>query len=196
MLERWPAVSTRVCSILHHLFSPGLLPQVIEWPICMKMFITALFCVIALCAASPLGAAPIAQIGKPAPQFAFTALDGNRLTSTQFSGHPVFLNFFATWCPPCKLELPNIVKSYPTYKARVLYVGVDQEESPALVKPFLKQYSIDYLVGIDQGSVADAFGVAALPQSVFIDRSGIVRAIWRGYMPPNVFASDMALITH
>jgi cytochrome c biogenesis protein CcmG, thiol:disulfide interchange protein DsbE len=162
----------------------------------MKIFLAAFVCATTLAAALPLHAAQIAQVGKSAPEFAFTGLDGNRLTSKQFSGHPVFLNFFATWCPPCKLELPNIVKSYPTYKARVVYVGVDQQESPALVKPFLKQYSIAYLVGIDEGSVADAFGVAALPQSVFIDRNGVVRAIWRGYMPPNVFATDMALITH
>lgn len=162
----------------------------------MKILLAAIVCAVWVAGPLPLSAAQIAQVGKAAPSFAFTSLDGNRLTSKQFTGHPVFLNFFATWCPPCKLELPNIVKSYPTYKARVTYVGVDQEESPDLVKPFLKQYAIQYLVGIDEGSVAGAFGVAALPQSVFIDRAGIVRAIWRGYMPPNIFASDMALITH
>jgi cytochrome c biogenesis protein CcmG, thiol:disulfide interchange protein DsbE len=162
----------------------------------VKIFTAVLFIIATASAALPLGATQIAQVGKPAPRFAFTSLDGNRLSSKQFDGHPVFVNFFATWCPPCKLELPNIVKSYPAYKAHVVYVGVDQQETPDLVKPFLKHYAIDYLVGIDEGSVADAFGVAALPQSVFIDRNGIVRAIWRGYMPPNIFASDMALIAH
>jgi thiol-disulfide isomerase/thioredoxin len=143
----------------------------------------------------PSQAAQIAQIGKTAPVFSFTALDGTRQTSAQFHGRPVFVNYFATWCPPCKLELPNIVKNYPAYRGKVVFLGLDQEESPDLVRPFLKQYAIRYKVGIDEGQVGSDYGVAAIPQSVFIDRHGIVRAIWRGYMPPNVFAQNLALIT-
>lgn len=139
-------------------------------------------------------AAQIAQIGKAAPAFAFTSLDGKRQTSARFHGRPLFVNFFATWCPPCKLEVPNIVKNYPAYRGKVSFLGLDQEESPDLVKPFLKQYAIRYEVGIDEGQVGSDYGVAAIPQSIFIDRHGIVRAIWRGYMPPNVFAANLALI--
>jgi len=155
-----------------------------------------LACAAALCLASPAAAEQIAAVGKPSPQFSFTSLDGARLTSARFAGRPVFVNFFATWCPPCKLELPNIVKNYPAYKGRVVFLGLDQEESPDLVKPFLKQYSIQYLVGIDEGQVGADFGVAAIPQSVFIDKHGVVRAIWRGYMTPEVFARNMELISH
>ncbi len=161
----------------------------------MRRALAAAACVLALAMALPAKAAQIAAVGKAAPQFAFTALDGARLTSSTFTGRPLFVNFFATWCPPCKQELPNIVKSYPSYKGRVIFLGLDQEESPDLIKPFLKQYSIQYLVGIDEGQVGADFGVAAIPQSVFIDKHGVVRAIWRGYMPPDVFARDMALIS-
>ena len=140
-------------------------------------------------------AAQIAQIGKAAPAFSYTALDGKRQTSAQFKGRPVFVNFFATWCPPCKLELPNIVKDYPAYRGRVVFLGLDQEESPDLVRPFLKQYAIGYQVGIDEGQVGSDYGVAAIPQSVFIDRHGVVRAIWRGYMPPKILSQNLALIT-
>lgn len=112
----------------------------------------------------------------------------------QFAGHPIFMNFFATWCPPCKLELPEIVKRYPQYKDRVIFLGLDQEESPDLVRPFLKQYAIPYEIGIDQGQVAAVYGVQAIPQSVFIDKHGVVRAIWRGYLTPTKFAENMHLI--
>lgn len=160
----------------------------------MKLAVVAVTCIVVLTVALPVRAGQIAAVGKQVPSFSFTGLDGDKITLQRFAGHPIFLNFFATWCPPCKLELPNIVKNYPAYKSRVVFLGVDQEESPDLVKPFLKQYSIQYLVGIDEGQVSEVFGVAAIPQSVFIDRHGVVRAIWRGYMPPKIFAQNMALI--
>jgi len=155
--------------------------------------IIVVLAVLAL-ACQPANAAQIAQVGKPVPTFSFTGLDGARHTSAQFQGHPLFMNFFATWCPPCKLELPNIVKNYPSYKSKVTFLGLDQEESPELVKPFLRQYDIRYEIGIDEGQIGSDYGVAAIPQSIFVDRHGVVRAIWRGYMPPNVFAQNMALI--
>ena len=160
----------------------------------MKSFLAAVAGAAFLWAAMPAAAAQVAEVGKPAPPFSVSGLDGKKVTLAQFSGHPVFVNFFATWCPPCKLELPNIVKSYPSYKARVVFIGLDQEESPDLIQPFIKQYSIPYSIGIDQGEVGASYGVAALPQSIFIDRHGTIRAIWRGYMPPNIFQRDMALI--
>ena len=160
----------------------------------MKAAVAAIACIASLAVALPVCAEQIAEVGKPVPPFSFTGLDGNKVSLQRFAGHPIFVNFFATWCPPCKLELPNIVKNYPAYKARVVFIGLDQEESPDLVKPFLKQYSIQYLVGIDEGQVGADFGVAAIPESIFIDKHGVVRAIWRGYMPPKIFAQDMALI--
>jgi len=87
------------------------------------------------------------------------------------------------------------VKNYPAYRGKVVFLGLDQEESPDLVRPFLKQYEIQYQVGIDEGQVGSDYGVAAIPQSVFIDRHGVVRAIWRGYMPPKILSQNLALIT-
>ena len=161
----------------------------------MKPLIVASVAAALVISIAPSQAAQIAQIGKTAPAFSYTALDGKRQTSAQFTGRAVFVNFFATWCPPCKLELPNIVKNYPAYRGKVVFLGLDQEESPDLVRPFLKQYEIQYQVGIDEGQVGSDYGVAAIPQSVFIDRHGVVRAIWRGYMPPKILSQNLALIT-
>ncbi|MBV8461548.1 MAG: TlpA family protein disulfide reductase [Candidatus Eremiobacteraeota bacterium] len=161
----------------------------------MRPLVIASLVALIVTSIGPSRAAQIAQIGKAAPAFSYTALDGKRQTSAQFRGRPVFVNFFATWCPPCKLELPNIVKDYPAYRGRVIFLGLDQEESPELVRPFLKQYEIQYHIGIDEGQVGADYGVAAIPQSVFIDRHGVVRAIWRGYMPPKILSQNLALIT-
>ncbi|MBV8164626.1 MAG: TlpA family protein disulfide reductase [Candidatus Eremiobacteraeota bacterium] len=161
----------------------------------MKPLVIASLVALVVTSIGPSRAAQIAQIGKAAPAFSYTALDGKRQTSAQFRGRPMFVNFFATWCPPCKLELPNIVKDYPAYRGRVIFLGLDQEESPELVRPFLKQYEIQYQIGIDEGQVGADYGVAAIPQSVFIDRHGVVRAIWRGYMPPKILSQNLALIT-
>ncbi|MBV8340197.1 MAG: TlpA family protein disulfide reductase [Candidatus Eremiobacteraeota bacterium] len=161
----------------------------------MRPLVIASLVALIVTSIGPSRAAQIAQIGKAAPAFSYTALDGKRQTSAQFRGRPVFVNFFATWCPPCKLELPNIVKDYPAYRGRVIFLGLDQEESPELVRPFLKQYEIQYQIGIDEGQVGADYGVAAIPQSVFIDRHGVVRAIWRGYMPPKILSQNLALIT-
>lgn len=138
---------------------------------------------------------PMAAVGKPAPAFAVTELDGKKVLLRQFAGRPIFMNFFATWCPPCKLELPEIVRRYPHYKDRVVFLGLDQEESADLLKPFLRQFAIPYTIGVDQGQVAAVYGVQAIPQSVFIDKNGIVRAIWRGYLAPQRFEADMQLIS-
>ncbi len=146
--------------------------------------------------AAPAGAGDrLASVGQPAPAFALTDLSGHKILLQQFKGKPLYLNFFSTWCPPCKLELPEIVKRYPQFKGKVAFLGLDQEESPDLLKPFLAHYGIRYAVGIDEGEAAGLYGVQALPESVFIDRRGIVRAIWRGFIPPKMFLTDMALIT-
>lgn len=156
---------------------------------------TAFTVALTLFAAPVFAAGRLASVGQPAPAFALTDLSGRTIRSQQFRGKPLYLNFFSTWCPPCKLELPEIVKRYPQFKGKVAFLGLDQEESPDLLKPFLTQYGIRYAVGIDEGEAAGLYGVQSLPESVFIDRHGIVRAIWRGYIPPKMFLTDMALIT-
>jgi peroxiredoxin len=142
-------------------------------------------------AASPV----VLAVGKPAPAFAVTDVNGNKILSRQFAGHPIFMNFFASWCPPCKLELPEIVKRYPQFKDRVVFLGLDQEESLELIQPFIKQFAIKYQVGVDQGQVAAAYSVQVLPQSVFIDRHGIVRAVRRGYLPPHELLVNLERIS-
>ena len=159
-------------------------------------FFNAAAVTAALIVSFPLAAGadvPLA-VGKPAPPIAVQSMDGKQITLAQFKGRPLYVNFFASWCQPCKLELPFIVKQYPAYKSRVTFLGIDELESPARAGDFAKQIGIPYLIGIDPGPTGSSYEIQSLPKSIFIDKNGIVRAVWRGYITPTIFRQNMDVI--
>jgi peroxiredoxin len=127
-----------------------------------------------------------AHVGSAAPDVDLVALDGKHLSFAKYRGKPLWVNFFATWCPPCKEELPEIERRYQAERARDLVVlGVDQQEKAAQVRPFIGRFGLRYPVVIDEsGHGAMTYDLTALPTSVFIDRAGIVRFIQIGEMTP------------
>jgi cytochrome c biogenesis protein CcmG/thiol:disulfide interchange protein DsbE len=159
-----------------------------------NILISATLAVLALCGPISASADAPLGIGKPAPTIDLETLSGTKISLASFKGKPVYVNFFASWCQPCKLELPFIVKQYPDLKSRVVFIGVDELEAPTQVAPFAKQMGIVYPIVIDPGSVGAAYQIDTLPKSVFIDRQGIVRAIWRGYITPAIFKKNMDII--
>jgi cytochrome c biogenesis protein CcmG, thiol:disulfide interchange protein DsbE len=134
------------------------------------------------------------QLDQPAPPFTLKDVEGKPVSLSQFRGKPVFINTFATWCPPCKEELPGIVAAYPAYKDKVVFLGVDEQEDLELVKPFLRRFGITYQVALDPGTVADHYEIASLPESFFIDRSGKVVKMYRGFMTPDVLKNNLEAI--
>jgi peroxiredoxin len=133
-------------------------------------------------------------VGQPAPPLTLKGIDGKTITLAQFRGKPVFINAFATWCPPCKQELPGIVRAYPQYKDQVVFLGIDEQEDAELVIPFLKRFGITYQVALDPGNFADVYEVDSLPWSFFIDKDGVVRKIERGFMSPDQLKDNLATI--
>lgn len=134
-----------------------------------------------------------AHVGSAAPEVNLVAMDGKHLSFERYRGKPVWVNFFATWCPPCKEELPEIERRFQSEHARGLVVlGVDQQEKAAQVKPFIARFGLRYPVVIDEsGQGAITYDLIALPTSVFIDRAGVVRFIQIGEMSPLLM--DVAL---
>jgi thiol-disulfide isomerase/thioredoxin len=153
----------------------------------------ALTCALLLAATRPLGAAGpgIAQIGQAAPSFYVDTLDGSSVTS-DFHGKPAYINVFATWCPPCRSEIPRIVQTSKQYQGRIDFLFVDEQEVPSRVKTFTQQFGMIAPIGIDQGQFAATYGVGALPVSIFIDRQGIVSFIYRGPIPQSVLDEELA----
>jgi cytochrome c biogenesis protein CcmG/thiol:disulfide interchange protein DsbE len=115
---------------------------------------------------------PRAKEGSPAPDFQLPILGGGTLSSQELKGAPVVINFWASWCVPCRQEAPALEATYERYKARgVRFLGVDYEDLEGDAESFTKEFRITYPSIRDVGgSLAAAFGVRGVPETFFIDR--------------------------
>ena len=124
-----------------------------------------------------------AQVTQPAPDWTQPLSTGGTLTLSSLRGKPVYLNFFATWCPPCKDEAPFINKMQQQYASRGLHVvGVDELESAAQAESFRKQFHLVYPAVVDGGTLQGQYLVNGLPVHVFIGRDGVIRKMVAGEM--------------
>ena len=89
-----------------------------------------------------------------------------------------------------------LVSQFPRYAGKIQFLGIDAEQEPSVVASFVRTYHIPWSVGIDSGPSMERFGAQSLPESVFIDKNGFVRAIYRGYMQPGNFWQNAALIAN
>jgi cytochrome c biogenesis protein CcmG/thiol:disulfide interchange protein DsbE len=138
-----------------------------------------------------VAASSVAAVGKPAPAFMVDTLHGSTITAN-FHGKPAYINVFASWCPPCRGEIPELVRAAARYRGRISFVFIDEQEAPARVAAFVRQFGVRDPVAIDQGQFAATYGLGSIPLSVFIDRSGVVRSIYRGPIPKAVLQRELA----
>jgi peroxiredoxin len=117
--------------------------------------------------------------GNLAPDFELTTLDGKQVRLSDYRGKKVILNFWATWCPPCKEEVPDLEKFYSTYKDKgIVILGVNltqAEKNQSAIKAFVKSYGITYTIPLDVKSlISGIYQVSAIPTSYIIDSRGII----------------------
>jgi cytochrome c biogenesis protein CcmG/thiol:disulfide interchange protein DsbE len=119
-------------------------------------------------------AIPTPLITKPATPFTLTLFDGKPLRLEELRGKVVFLNFWASWCPPCRAEARVLEAAWQTYKDRdVVFVGVDTQDREEDARAFLREFGITYLNGRDaSGKIPIDYGVWGLPETFIIDREG------------------------
>jgi thiol-disulfide isomerase/thioredoxin len=118
----------------------------------------------------------------PAPHAVYDLLDGGVFRVADQRGHVVFLDFYASWCGPCKIELPLVERWYRSHPDAVV-VPVDVAEPRKVATEFARRYSLEN-VALDPHTTATAyFGVAGFPTVIVIDRNGYVRAKWEGLNP-------------
>jgi len=126
--------------------------------------------------AARTGSLVVGQIvGKPAPDFTLQTLDGKKVTLSDLRGKAVVLNFWATWCPPCKVELPWFVDFQKQYGPKGLQiVGISEDEGgKEKVQAFVKEMGVTYPIAVDDDTVARKYGdVEDLPTTFYIDRNG------------------------
>lgn len=116
--------------------------------------------------------------GEIAPDFTLKNLNGMEVNLKEFRGKVVLLNFWATWCPPCRIEIPSMVELYKKYKDRGLeIIGVNLDKlGKSEVEKFSLEHKINFPVLLNpSGDVASLYGVVALPTTVFLDRDGKIK---------------------
>jgi peroxiredoxin len=122
---------------------------------------------------------------KPAPQFSLAARGGKTVNLAQYKGQVVMINFWATWCGPCRQEMPlleNIYKKYNKAGFTLLGVNVEPDSKPA--EDWLKATPVSFPILFDTKSeVSKLYEVSGMPSTVIVDRKGNVRVIHHGYKP-------------
>lgn len=129
-------------------------------------------------------------VGKPAPSFVLTDMDGNRFDLEELRGTPVVLNFWASWCQPCIVEHPVLRAAAQRYQGRVHFLGVIYQDEPANIRRFLARYGAWGPSLVDPGGkVAIAYGVYGAPETFFISPDGVIVEKVTSAVDPNLLVS-------
>lgn len=133
------------------------------------------------------------DIGQPAPDFTLQRLDGGTLQLSSLRGKVVLINFWATWCLPCRSEMPELEQTYQTYRSRGFEVlAINFLESENDVRPFVSELGLSFPVLLDQdGSVGRLYRTYALPSSFLIDASGTIRYVKIGPLTAPMLAGEL-----
>lgn len=126
------------------------------------------------------------RVGSLAPDFSLRTLDGVTVTLSALKGQPVLINFWASWCLPCREEAPELQRFYEEYQDRglvILGVNVTQQDTLADAQAYVSEFKITFPVPLDEnGEALRAFRVPGLPTSFFIDQQGFIRNVVIGKM--------------
>ncbi|MBI5235952.1 MAG: TlpA family protein disulfide reductase [Deltaproteobacteria bacterium] len=115
--------------------------------------------------------------GEIAPSFRLTTIDGRTFSLDASKGKVVVINFWASWCGPCRVEAPYFEKAYREFKARrIEFIGIAVDDSPNDVKAFIKREGLSFPIGLDDtGDIAKLYKVNALPKTIIVGKDGRIK---------------------
>ncbi len=125
----------------------------------------------------------VPDIGSPAPDFTLPSNSGKNLKLSEYRGQVVMINFWATWCAPCRQELPHLNRLYDRYrKAGFVLLGVNVDDNPKVAQDMAGQLQVRFPVLYDTAKrVSRRYDVDAMPMTLIVDRGGKVQYLHRGY---------------
>ena len=145
-----------------------------------RALICAVVCGLALATLVACGSAPEpVALGAPAPDFSLASLDGAKVEAASLAGRPVVLNFWATWCLPCRKEIPELQELAAESELQVVGIALD-EEGATSVAPFVEKLGIDYLVLLGDQSTFQRFNGYTIPYTLLLGADREVLGIYRG----------------
>jgi cytochrome c biogenesis protein CcmG/thiol:disulfide interchange protein DsbE len=127
---------------------------------------------------------------KKAPEIVLKTLEGKTVKLSDYKGKIVIVDFWATWCPPCRKGIPDLIELQKTYSKDLVVLGIslDQERTLKDLKPFIENYGINYPVVLgDEKVVKDYGGINAIPTSFIIDQKGFIIDSHVGLVPKTVY---------
>lgn len=133
-----------------------------------------------------------------APDFTLQTAVGQTITLSEIihqagrPGKPVVLNFWASWCAPCRVEMPSLQQASLTYNGRVAFLGINQGEDIATITDFGNEYAVSYPLLVDpDNEVNRLYEITGLPTTIFIDQDGVVRQVVIGILSEAVLQSNV-----
>lgn len=132
--------------------------------------------------------------GYLAPNFTIEHVDGKKISLSDFKGKPVFINFWASWCPPCQEEMPFIQKAYEDYGDKIEFVMINVIETDTLqnMESYIAENGYTFPVYLDKKNVVtDLYNIYGFPTSFFIDSKGVIRELVTGGMTKAFFTQKI-----
>jgi cytochrome c biogenesis protein CcmG/thiol:disulfide interchange protein DsbE len=165
-------------------------------PTWIAVTVVAILVVVALAYGLLAQPSQAPSVGAPVPSFELTALDGSPLQLENYQGQVVVVNFFASWCTPCRQEAPAFQQTWNVYRERgVQFVGIAYKDAAAKAQDFLDEYDLAYPSAVDPGSrTARAYGVTGVPETYIIDQQGNLVRHYIGGVTQAELRGDLELL--
>ena len=134
------------------------------------------------------------RVGQPMAEFTLAGLDGQPVSLSDFEGQPVLINAWASWCPPCRAEMPDLQAFYDAHHSEgLVLLAVNAGESPAVAGQFIEDNGFHFPVALDpEMRLMDRLQINDFPTSILVGRDGKVKAIHVGLMTPKIIENEIA----
>ena len=153
----------------------------------------AVFLVMQMNAGNEPPTSPASEVKEHAPNFTLALLEGKSFQFSEHKGKPVLINFFASWCLPCREEMPVLVKTAREYAPKgVVFLGIAVDDTEEKMKDFIVKYEVNFPVGLDKtAEVQKSFGLYGIPTTYFIDKNGIINYFHSGTVTEELLQHEL-----